>query len=100
MQKYFAPRRCISCDWSNLPNVTYVVSPIEIEQKVTIFEENEPKNEYFIVNFPKKQHDGIDFCERAKVKKIYDNEQECQKRCHTLNLAIKKITDKTSDFEK
>ena len=101
MQKYFAPRRCISCDWNKLPNVTYIVSPIEIEKKITIYENNIPQKEYFFIRFPKKEKDGIDFCEKAKTNKIYTNEQECQKRCHILNLAIKKLTEHTNEeFEK
>ncbi len=92
MRNYFAPRRCVSCDWNNLPNVTYIVSPIEIEKRVILYDSNTPKEVYYIVKFPQKKQDGVDFCEKTRINKIYTSEQECQNRCHTLNLAVKNYT--------
>lgn len=101
MQKYFAPRRCISCDWANLPNVSYIVSPATIEKRVIVYEENKPKDYYYIVKFPEKKQDGIDFCDNTKIRKIYTDKQECQNRCHELNLAVKKLSERTmEEFER
>ncbi len=88
MKKYFAPRKCISGDWTNNhPNIEYFVSEINIKEKIIYFKNNLPYAIDYIVEYPEHStQSNFIYDKTAKLNKIYENKEDAQNECFNLNL--------------
>ena len=93
MKKYYVPRRCISCDWNQSINLSYLTTEVTILQKVVTYKDNMPDEEYYVVSFPHIEKDGVYFSNKNKYKQVFENPNECQKECERLNLRASQSFD-------
>ena len=102
MQKYYAPQRFISGDWSNEPLIKYRASEVKIREKITTYKDNSEEKSSYIIEFvsPEPKTSNFVFDKTARVDKLYENFDEAKEKCQMLNLALlQKHKEAAKDLE-